>query len=52
MSIQSNNVAVVRTTTMAQHFALGDLLEQVQLPRLYIICSRSADFERGRSALT
>lgn len=33
MSIQSNNVAVVRTTTMAQHFALGDLLEQVQLAR-------------------
>lgn len=33
MSTQSNNVAVVRTTTMAQHFALGDLLEQVQLSR-------------------
>ena len=33
MSIQSNNVAVVRTTSMAQHFALGNLLEQVQLTR-------------------
>lgn len=33
MSTQSNNVALVRTTSMAQHFALGDLLEQVQLTR-------------------
>lgn len=33
MSTQSNNVALVRTTSMAQHFALGNLLEQVQLAR-------------------
>ncbi len=33
MSTQSNNVSVVRTTSMAQHFALGDLLEQVQISR-------------------
>lgn len=33
MSTQSNNVALVRTTSMAQHFALGNLLEQVQLTR-------------------
>lgn len=33
MSIQRNDVALVRTTSMAQHFTLGALLEQAQVER-------------------